>query len=81
MNHKKLQLSQEKCFKMHVGKTTSECPILKIDGKEMNLVERETYLGDIVTSDGNLTENIEARFNKGIGIVNQSIAILNKVSF
>ena len=81
MNHKKLQLSQEKCFKMHVGKTTSECPILKVDGKEMNLVERETYLGDIVTSDGNLNENIEARFNKGIGIVNQIIAILNEVSF
>ena len=81
MNHKKLQLSQEKCFKMHVGKTTSECPILKVDGKEMNLVERETYLGDIVTSDGNLNENIEARFNKGIGIINQIIAILNEVSF
>ena len=81
MNHKKLQLNQSKCFKMHVGKPSECCPELKIDGKKMISVEKETYLGEILSSDGRLTDNIKERYNKGIGNVNKILAILNEVSF
>ena len=81
MNHKKLQLSQTKCYKMHVGKPSGCCPTLKVDGKEMKSVIKETYLGEILTSYGGIAENIQERCKKGIGIVNKIIAILNEVSF
>ena len=66
---------------MHVGKASESCPTLKVDGKKMMSVEKEKYLGDILTSDGKLNENIKERFNKGIRIVNQILSILNEVSF
>ena len=66
---------------MHVGKPSVSCPSLKVDGKVMQSVEKETYLGDILTSDGKLNENVKERYNKGLGIVNQILAILKEVSF
>ena len=81
MNHKKLQLNQTKCFKMHVGKSTGTCPQLKVDGREMVSVEQERYLGDILTSSGKINENIEERFNKGLGKINDIMSMLNEVSF
>ena len=81
MNHKKLKLSQTKCYKKHVGKPSSCCPNLKIDGKNMKSVNKETYLGEILSSDGRIDLNIEDRCKKGAGIVNNIIAILNEVSF
>ena len=55
INHKKLQLSQPKCYKW--------------------------YLGDILKRHSRLNKNIEGRYNKGLGIVNQILAILKEVSF
>ena len=81
MDHKKLQLSQPKCYKMHVGKSSGCCPALKVDGVNMKSVEKETYLGEILSSDGGLSANIEERCKKGTGIVNKIISILNEVSF
>jgi hypothetical protein len=81
MDHKKLQLSQPKCYKMHVGKSSVCCPALKVDGVKMNSVEKETYLGEILSSDGGLSANIEERCKKGTGIVNKIISILNEVTF
>ena len=52
MNHKKLELNKSKCFKMHIGKTSECCPMLKVDGNEMISVDRERYLGDILTIGG-----------------------------
>ena len=70
MNHNKLHLNELKCFKMHVRKASECCPILKVDGNEMKSVDRERYLGDILTSDGKINNNIEERVNKGFGKVN-----------
>ena len=56
-------------------------PRVEIDGKKMISVEKETYLGEILSSDGRLTDNIKERYNKGIGNVNKILAILNEVSF
>ena len=42
---------------------------------------KEKYLGDVLTSDGRINFNIEERYKKGIGIVNQILGYLNEVSF
>ena len=42
---------------------------------------RDKYLRDILTFDGKVDANIEERYNKGIGIVNQILSILKEISF
>ena len=41
----------------------------------------QMYLGDIISSDGKQTKNVLARTNKGLGIINQIIQILDSVFF
>ena len=48
---------------------------------EMNTVEQEKYLGDIISNDGKNTKNITARKNRGTGVVNQVISILEDICF
>ena len=78
---KNLRLGHGKCFKMHVGKNTCCCPILKVQDKNMLTSSREKYLGDIITSDCKINSNIEERYNKGMGIANQIISLLKEISF
>ena len=78
---KNLKLGHSKCFKMHVGKNASCCPVLKVEDKEMLSSNREKYLGVILTSDCKINSNIEERVNKGMGIVNQIISFLKEISF
>ena len=80
--HKNLQLGPDKCFKMHIGKQNGNCcPDLKIDNELMLCSSKEKYLGDILTTDGRINANIEERYNKGVGIVNQIMSYLNEISF
>ena len=81
METKKLELGHPKCFQMHVGKHRNNCHTLSVHGKEMLTTQSEKYLGDILTSTGNIDENITARYNKGLGIVNQVLSTLKEVSF
>ena len=46
----------------------------------MKSLDRERYLGDILTSDGNINNNIEESVNKGFGKVNDILSILSEVS-
>ena len=78
---KNLRLGHSKCFKMHVGKNTNCCPDLKIQDKMMLTSNREKYLGDIISTDCKINENILERYNKGIGICNKIIGILKEISF
>ena len=78
---KRLELGHKKCFQMHIGKSCESCPLLNIHGKEMKKVESEKYLGQIITSNGRLESNINERFNKGLGIVNEILGMLKEVSF
>ena len=78
---KNLTLGHSKCFKMHVGRNKSCCPILKVQGKDMLNSSREKYLGDIISSDCKINANVEERYNKGIGIANQIISLLKEISF
>ena len=66
---------------MHVGKSDTNCPSLKVNNKEMKTTDREKYLGDIITNDAKIDENIQMRHDKGLGLVNQIISILKEISF
>ena len=41
-----------KCHKMHVGPKNQICPQLVVHGSKMVEVNEDTYLGDIISSDG-----------------------------
>ena len=43
--------------------------------------DREKYLGDILTTDGRIDQNIIDGYNKGMGKTNEIISILQEVSF
>ena len=78
---KKLELSDTKCFKMHIGKDTINCPNLEVNGKPMQVARTEKYLGDVVSCSGKNEENIQMRHDKGMGIVNSIKSILKEISF
>ena len=78
---KKLELGETKCFKIHIGNKKCSCPVLKIHNKEMLSSTKEKYLGDLITSDTKIDENIKMRHDKGLGIANQILSILKEVSF
>ena len=47
----------------------------------MKRSQKETYLGEILSSDGKTSENITGRHNKGIGTANTILGILKEVYF
>ena len=71
---------KSKCHKIHVGKTNQWCPELKVHGSTMESVSSDTYLGDIISSNGSNTENIKARISRGNGIISKIRNILDSVS-
>ena len=75
---KHLRLGHSEYFQMHIGRNKTCCPILKIQDKIMLTSDRERYLGDIISSDCKINENVEERYNKGIGISNKIIGLLKK---
>ena len=79
---KQLRFGTKKCFKLHIGqKNKSTCPTLKVHDKVMESVERERYLGDILSKDLKINYNIQDRQNKGYGYVNQISSMLKEISF
>ena len=76
----KLKLSQSKCFKMHIGNDKTVCPTLKVNEKEMKNSNREKYLGDVITDNAKIDDNLNMRQDKGFGIVNQIVSILKDVA-
>ena len=70
-----------KCHKLHVGKPSRLCPLLKVHGTNMQVVEHDEYLGDIICVDGKPKKNIEKRIARGYGIISEIVNILNQVSF
>jgi hypothetical protein len=78
---KKLELSDTKCVKMHVGKNVSNCPNLSVNNEEMKTASSEKYLGDVISSSGKIDANIQMRHDKGMGIINSIMSILKEISF
>ena len=60
----KLKWGQNKCNVMRIGKHDKEEEKWLIGDMEIKETQKYKYLGDVVTSDGKNTENIEARANR-----------------
>ena len=71
---------KSKCHKIHIGKNHETCPVLKVHGTIMEDVSNDTYLGDIICSDGKNTLNIKKRISKGLGIISQIVNLLSYIS-
>ena len=71
---------QSKCHKMHFGKVNANCPDLKIKESFMQQVQSDTYLGDIIASDGCNDQNISKRVSKGMGLISHIFDILRSIS-
>ena len=77
---KKLEFGQSKCFTIHIGKYPGKCQNLKVHKNTVTSKASEKYLGDIVSSTGNNTENINFKANQDIGAVSQILSMINRVS-
>ena len=65
---------------MHVGNPNEACIELQVHGTTMQQVQLETYLGDVIASDGSNNKNIEKRASRGIGLTSEIMSILESVS-
>ena len=74
------QSGKSKCHTIHIGRKSENCPKLKVDGYEMEKVTSDTYLGDIISSDGKNRLNIENRVAKGLGIVSEIMDMLKTLA-
>ena len=71
---------KSKCHFLHIGKKNKECPHLQVHGTDMEKVSEDTYLGDIISEDGNNDKNIKSRVAKGVGIISQIMTLLESVT-
>ena len=46
--------------------------------EKMELKKEQTYLGDLISADGTHTKRVQQRSNKGLGIINQIMNILEQ---
>ena len=76
---KKLTLSAKKCSKIHVGKQSICCPVVKVHDNPMKNSDKEKYLGDQLHKTAKIKVTIEDRVAKGHGIVNEIVAILSDI--
>ena len=79
IDSRKLQLSQKKCQKIHIGKCKVFCPELKANDERMEKVNSDKYLGDVVSSCGTSQPTIKSRAAKGFGISNEILTIIDEV--
>ena len=81
METKWLELGATKCFQMHIGKKTQYCPSLLIENSSsMEKTEKQRYLGDIISSDSKIDNNIKMRVEKGQWIVNDIVSIISEMN-
>ena len=71
---------KSKCHMLHVGQHNQLCPELRVHGRAMECVDSDTYLGDVIASDGTNTLNIRKRISKGNGVISKIVNILESVS-
>ena len=71
---------KSKCHSMHVGKKSLTCPELKVHGVNIDKVEAESYLGDIIESNGKNSKTIQSRVNKGLGIISHIMVMLETIT-
>ena len=65
----------KKCRHIHAGKANQFCPNLKANNATIPKVNKEKYLGDIVSFDGTMKHTIKSREAKGIGAIVETQAL------
>ena len=65
---------------LHVGQHNQLCPELRVHGRAMECVDSDTYLGDVIASDGTNTLNIRKMISTGNGVISKIVNILESVS-
>ena len=77
-NIKKLQFGPDKCHQLHVGDNLVD---VLIDQHKIEHSIEEKYLGNIISTDGKNTKDIEARVAKAQGIIKQLKSMLEEMFF
>ena len=81
ISSKQLRFGTKKCFQIHVGGNEDQCSSLRVQGETMNRTKKEKYLGDILSNDSKINDNIDERKAKGEAAANQILCILQEISF
>ena len=76
---KKLKFGLKKCNKIHVGNQTIVCEELRVHDDKGKIVQQDKYVGDVIAADGSNQYNIKERVDKGYGIVNEIISLLDEI--
>ena len=71
---------KSKCHKLHIGNNHETCPILKVHNTVIESVTEDTYLGDIISSDGKNSKNVADRISKGNGKITQIEKLLEEIA-
>ena len=80
MEHKNLKLSQEKSYRINIGKGHLNCPKLQVHENEMKEADAEKYLGDVIDKSGKIQTTINKRLKRGEGIISEILSILSEIS-
>ena len=81
MELNKLKLADKKCAKIHIGNKCDQCPQLKVHENDMRESHSEKYLGDTISKEGTLDENIKQRKLKGYSYISEIRALLSDMPF
>ena len=71
---------RSKCHTIHVGQKNKTCPKLQVHGEDIIQVDKDSYLGDIISNTGKNLENVKSRLAKGMGIISQIMSILDRIT-
>ena len=82
---KNLQLGADKCLELHIekkGNKTVKCHTSTIKVHNQNMLKTKSlkYLGDIVNSEGNINDTINARSTKAIGLRSQFSSLISSIA-
>ena len=80
IEHKNLNLSQEKSYRINIGKGHLNCPKLQVHENEMNEADAEKYLGDVIDKSCKIQAAINKRLKRGEGIISEILSILSEIS-
>jgi hypothetical protein len=81
IEHKKLELSDDKCSRIHIGLEHTKCPALNVHNNMMKDSGKEKYLGDIIDSTGKIQATINDRKARGSGIIAEIMSIISEIPF
>ena len=64
---------------MHIGEKTLVCEDIRVHEDVGKTVDKDKYIGDVISADGSNTANIKERCDKGYGIANDIISMLEEI--